>query len=77
MKPKFMLAAILSSAVIASGVLLSSVTYAQPCSLSKFDYYAKQDEPGNWLRSPLVAVITLPGLAIAAALALGERYYKG
>lgn len=76
MKPKLSLAAILSTTVIASGILFGSLSAAQPCSLSKSDYYQEQYEQANWLRSPLAVVITLPGIAIAVALSLGDRYYK-
>jgi hypothetical protein len=77
MKPKSTLAAILSTTAIASGVLLASVSSAQPCSLSKSLYYKEQYEQANWLRTPLAAIVTLPGIAIAAALSLGNRYYRG
>lgn len=76
MKPKLSLAAILSTTAIASGILFGSVSVAQPCSSSKSDYYQERYEQANWLRSPLAVVITLPGIAIAAALSLGDRYYK-
>jgi hypothetical protein len=72
MKPKLTLAAILSTSAIAGGVWFGSVTPAQPCSL----YYKEQYQQANWLRSPLAALITLPGIAIAAALSLGDRYYN-
>jgi hypothetical protein len=76
MKPKSTLAAILSTTAIASGVLLASVSSAQPCSLSK-SFYKEQYEQANWLHTPLAAIVTLPGIAIAAALSLGNRYYRG
>lgn len=75
-KRKLSLAVILSSTAIASGVLFSSVSSAQPCSLYKSNYYQEQQEEANWLRSPWAAVIVLPGIAIAAALSVGDRYYK-
>ncbi len=73
MKPKLALATIVSTTAIASVILLGSSSSAQPCSLK----YNKQYEQTNWLRSPLAAVITLPGIAIATALSLGGRHYKG
>jgi hypothetical protein len=76
MKPKLSLAAILSTTAIASSILFGSVSVAQPCSLSKSDYYQERYEQADWLRSPLAVVIILPGIAIAAALSLGDRYYK-
>lgn len=75
MKPKLCLAAIISSTAIAGGVLLGSVSSAQPCGM-RSAYYKERQEQTNWLRSPLVAVITLPGLALAAAFSLGGRYYQ-
>jgi hypothetical protein len=77
MKPKLTLAAILSTTAIASGVLLASASSAQPCSRYKSNYYQDQYEQVNWLRSPLAVAIALPGIAIAAALSVGHRYYKG
>ncbi|HEY9632088.1 MAG TPA: hypothetical protein V6D14_01695 [Coleofasciculaceae cyanobacterium] len=83
MKPKLSLAVILSTTAIASGVLLGSVSpiHAYPCARSKFhsksDYYQERYEQASWLRSPLTAAITLPGIAIAAALSVGYRHYKG
>lgn len=75
-KPKLFLAAILSTTAIASTILFGSVSTAQPCSLYKSKYYQEQYEQVNWLRSPWVAVLTLPGIALAAALSVGNRYYK-
>jgi hypothetical protein len=77
MKPKSTLAAVLSTTAIASGVLLASVSSAQPCSLSKSFHYKERYEQANWLRTPLAAIVALPGIAIAAALSLGNRYYRG
>lgn len=77
MKPKLFITAILSTTAIASGVLFASVSQAKPCGLSKYNYYQEKYEQVNWLRSPWAAVITLPGIAIAAALSIGDRYYKG
>jgi len=76
MKPKFYLAAILSTTAIATGVVLGSVSSAESCSLSKSAYYRARYEQPNWLRTPLAAAITLPGIALAAALSLGGRSYQ-
>jgi hypothetical protein len=77
MKPRLSLAAILSTAAIASGVLLGSVTPAKSCMPIKSTYRQERYEQANWLRTPLAAVLTLPGIAIATALSLGYRHYKG
>lgn len=76
MKPKLSLAVILSTSAIASGIWLGSVNSAQACPMSKLRHHRERYEQANWLHSPLAAVITLPGIAIAAALSLGDRYYK-
>ena len=75
-KPKLALAAILSTTTIATGVLLGSVSSAQPCSLKNSVSYQERYEQANWLRSPFAVFITLPGIAIATALSVGYRYYK-
>lgn len=77
MKAKFSLAAILSTTAIASGVLFASVSSAQPCPLSKYRTSTEQAEQDNWLRSPLVAAITLPGIALAVSLYVRGRSYQG
>ena len=74
-KRKLALAALLSTTTIATSVSLSSAS-AQPCSLRNSDSYQERYEQANWLRSPLAAFITLPGIAIATALSVGYRYYK-
>ncbi len=86
MKVKLTLAAILSTSAIvrstallaiASGILLGSVNTAQACGgMRRSAYYQQRYEPTHWLRKPLAAVIILPGIAIAAALSVGNRYYK-
>jgi hypothetical protein len=77
MKAKLTLAAILSSSVIAGSLLLASGDTAQACGgMRKSAYYQQKVEPSHWLRTPLAAIIILPGIAIAAALSVGERYYK-
>lgn len=75
-KPKFSLAAILSTTAIASGVLFGEVSSAQPCPLSKYRTSTQQASQVNWLRSPLVAALTLPGIALAVSLYLGGRSYQ-
>ncbi|MEW6493912.1 MAG: hypothetical protein AB1589_15585 [Cyanobacteriota bacterium] len=74
-KPKLLVAAIISSTAIASTVMLSSVASAQPCSRYKFDSYQKYEQV-NWLRSPWTVVLTVPGIALAAALSVGDRFYR-
>ncbi|HBB32682.1 MAG TPA: hypothetical protein DDZ80_16365 [Cyanobacteria bacterium UBA8803] len=77
MKTKLSLAAVLSVTAIASGVLLSSATSAQPCMMQdSYKYQETYDQP-NWLQSPLAALITLPGIALATALSLRGRSYEG
>ncbi|MFB2973267.1 hypothetical protein ACE1CD_30255 [Aerosakkonema sp. BLCC-F183] len=70
-KVKLALAAIASSAAIASGILLSSVNSAEACSFYKQKYQAK-----SWLNTPWAFVITLPGIALATALYMGGRSYQ-
>jgi hypothetical protein len=77
MKAKLTLAAILSSSVIAGSLLFASVNTAQACGgMRKSAYYKQRVESTHWLRTPLAAVTILPGIAIAAALSVGNRYYK-
>ena len=76
MKPKLSLVAILSISAIAGGIVLGSGSSAEACYLSKSYYKQQRYEQANWLKSPLAAVVTLPGIAIAAALSLGNRYYN-
>lgn len=75
MKPKLSLAAILSTTAIVSGVLLGSVSPAKSCPYSK-SVYNERYEQVNWLRTPWAALLTLPGIAIAAGLSVGNRYYN-
>jgi D-alanyl-lipoteichoic acid acyltransferase DltB (MBOAT superfamily) len=77
MKSKLFLAGILSTTAIASGVVLSSVTPAQSCMMSKYDYNQEKYAQPSWLRSPLSAAIALPGIALATALFVGGRAYEG
>lgn len=74
-KPKLLVAAIISSTAIASTLVLSSVSSAQPCSRYKADSYQKYEQV-NWWRSPWTVVLTVPGIALAAALSVGDRFYK-
>ena len=75
-KPKLFLAAILSTTAIASTLVFGSVSTAQPCSLYKSKYNQEQYQQANRLRSPWIAVLTVPGIVLAAALSVGDRYYK-
>ncbi len=74
-KPKLVLAAVLSSTAIASTIMLSSASSAQPCLRYKFESYQKSEQV-NWFRSPWTVVLTFPGIALAAALSVGDRFYK-
>lgn len=77
LKAKLSLVAILSTTAIATGLLLSSASSAQPCSRLKWENeQQEQYEQANWWHSPWAVVLTLPGIAIAAALSVGDRYYK-
>lgn len=75
LKLKLSLVAILSTTAIASGMVLSSVSSVQSCSLSQSEVYEQEGyEQAPWFRSPWVAVITLPGIALAAVLSVGDRW---
>lgn len=74
-KPKLLVAAILSSSAIASTIMLSSASSAQPCSRYKSESYQKYEQV-NWLRSPWAVVLIVPGIALATALSVGDRFYK-
>jgi O-antigen/teichoic acid export membrane protein len=76
MKSKLLLAAFLSTTAIATNVVLSSLTPAQSCMMSKYDYNRAEYNQPNWLRSPLSAAIALPGIALATALFVGGRTYE-
>lgn len=76
MKFQLLLAAIISTTAIATGVVLSSLAPAQSCMMSKYDYNRAEYKQPNWLRSPLSAAIALPGIALATALFVGGRSYK-
>ncbi len=76
MKAKLSLAAILSTTAIASSVMLTSVSPTQACPLSKYRNYSEQPSGGNWLQSPWVAILTLPGIALAVSLYVRGRSYQ-
>jgi hypothetical protein len=76
MKLKLSLAAILSTSAIASGIFLGSVNSAQACGHSKVDYEQERYEQPTWLGTPLAALVTIPGIAIATALSIGHRRYN-
>lgn len=76
-KAKLSLAAVLSTTAIASGIVLGSISSAQPCPLRKLEYYQQERyEKATWLGSPWVAIVILPGIALATALSVGDRLYK-
>lgn len=75
MKAKVSLATILSTAAIASGILLTDVNSAQSCSRG-YRTSSAQTSGGNWLQSPWVAVLTLPGIALAVSLYVRGRSYQ-
>ncbi len=75
LKPKKSWAAILLSTTIASTVVFGSTSSAQPCELSKFNVQERYDQP-NGLHSPWAVLLILPGLALATALSVGDRYYR-
>lgn len=77
LKLKLSLVAILSTTAIASGMVLGSVSSVQACSLRKSEAYQQERyEQAAWFRSPWVAIITLPGIALAAVLSAGNRWYQ-
>ena len=73
MKAKLSLATLLSTTAIASSVLLTSVTPAQSCP---YRNYITQKTQTNWLQSPWVAILTVPGIALAASLYMRGRSYQ-
>lgn len=72
---KLSLAVIVSTTAIASGVLFTSITPAQSCP-GKYRAYTTQTSSFNWLQSPWVAVLTLPGIALAVSLYARGRSYQ-
>ena len=72
---KLSLAAILSTTAIASGVLFSSIDPAQsyPCSRSRNSYTMQTTD---WWRSPWVAILTIPGIALGVTLYRRGRSYQ-
>lgn len=73
---KFSLAAILSTTAIASSIVFTSPSSARPCPLSEYRTSTEQTSQDNWLRSPLVAVLALPGIALAVSLYVKGRSYQ-
>lgn len=73
MKAKLSMAAVLSTTVLVGGVLLSSASSVKPCGLK---YRYSESQQMNWLNSPWAAVVTLPGIVLAAGLYLGGRSYQ-
>lgn len=76
MKSKLLLGAIISTTAVATNVVLSSVTPAQSCMMSKYNYSQEKYDQPSWLRSPLSGAIALPGIALATALFVGGRSYE-
>lgn len=76
MKRQLSLAAILSTGAIASGILLSSVNKAEACGHRQSYYEQERSEQVTWLGTPLAALVTIPGIAIATALSIGNRRYN-
>lgn len=76
MKPNFSLAAIVTTTAIASTIVFGSVSLAKPCPLSKYRTSTEQASQFNWLRSPLVVALTLPGIALAVSLYVKGRSYQ-
>lgn len=70
------LATIVSTTAIAGGILFTSVDPAQSCLGSKYRTYTTQTSSFNWLQSPWVAVLTLPGIALAVSLYARGRSYQ-
>ncbi|MGL4622707.1 hypothetical protein [Chroococcidiopsis sp.] len=72
---KLSLAVILSTTAIAGGVLFSSVDPAQsyPCSRYRNSYTTQTID---WWRSPWVAVLTIPGIALGVTLYRRGRSYQ-
>jgi hypothetical protein len=75
MKAKLSLAAILSTTAIASSILLTSISPAHSCSGWR-SYRTEQASQVNWLQSPWIALLTLPGIALAASLYMRGRSYQ-
>lgn len=71
---KVKLATILSISAIASSVLLTSISPAQSCSGSKYRTSTTQTSQVDWLKTPWAALLTLPGIALAAGLYVRSRY---
>lgn len=67
--PKWMLAI----APIAASLVLSSAAIAQPCSLYKFNLEQAEQPSSPWFQTPLAALLTIPGVALALLLNRGGR----
>lgn len=76
MKPKLVVAAVLATSAIATGVVLSSAHSAQPCIYKQSQSYNKTETQTDWLKSPWAILLTLPGIALATALSRGGHSYK-
>lgn len=76
MKPKLLLAAILATSVIATGMVLNSARSAQPCMYQRSEFYHRSQAKLDWLRSPKAILLTLPGITLAAVLSRGGRSYE-
>lgn len=75
MKAK-LLVSILSTGAIASSILITSISPTQACPLSKYRNSTEQTNQGNWLQSPWVALLTVPGIALAVSLYVRGRSYQ-
>ncbi|WP_144405627.1 hypothetical protein [Aliterella atlantica] len=71
MNRKLSLATLAATSAIASTVLFSAVATAKsPCSLSA------RRSAIDWAKTPLVAVLTIPGIAIATTLYISGRSHQ-
>ncbi|MEQ8969841.1 MAG: hypothetical protein RIE73_05535 [Coleofasciculus sp. C1-SOL-03] len=76
MKPRLVVAAVLATSAIATGVVLSSAHPAQSCIYKQSESDQQKEASLDWLRSPWAILITLPGIALATALSRGGRFYS-
>ncbi|MFP4122673.1 hypothetical protein [Coleofasciculus sp.] len=76
MKPKVVVAAVLATSAIATGVVLGSASSAQSCMYKQSESDQQKQAQLDWLRSPWAILITLPGIALATALSRGGRAYE-
>jgi len=77
MKPKLVVAAVLATSAIATGVVLSSAYPAQSCMYKQSQSDHKTEAQTDWLKSPWAILLTLPGITLATALSRGGRSYEG